>query len=124
MVDPIKPIEGAIKDAEGQASALAGMVRQRYWQQRARSLPPVEGNQESPEIGEKQHGQPEEPPAQQTYQTFAEFEINRDTREVIVRIIEAETGKLIRTIPPDELAKEIIKGNFQPNQLRRRAVWA
>ena len=39
-----------------------------------------------------------------------------------MRIIDADSGKLVRTIPPDELAKEIAKGNLQPAQLRRRAV--
>jgi len=121
-MDPIKPVERIIKDAEGQASALSSLVRERYWQQQAQPLPPVDAAEETTVPTEKHQGQAEEKPQGQMRHTYAEFEINRETREVIVRIIEAESGKLLRTIPPDELAKEIVKGNLQPNQLRRRAI--
>ncbi|MCG3210046.1 MAG: hypothetical protein FOGNACKC_03675 [Anaerolineae bacterium] len=123
-MEPIKPIEGHLKDAEGQSSALAEVVRARYWQQLAQKLPPVEASEEA-HVGDEKH-----PPAEeqktvhpQARHTYAEFEINQETREVLVRIFDAESGDLVRTIPPDELAKEIAKGNFQPNQLRRRAVF-
>jgi uncharacterized FlaG/YvyC family protein len=121
-MDPIKPVEGILKDAEGQASVLGQLVRERYWQQQAQPLPAVEAADETTAVTKKHQGQVEEKSQDQKRHSYAEFEINRETREVTVRIIEAESGKLLRTIPPDELAKEIIKGNFQPNQLRRRAV--
>jgi uncharacterized FlaG/YvyC family protein len=54
--------------------------------------------------------------------TYAEFEVNRETHEVVVRIIDVDSGKLVRTIPPDQLAEEIVKGDIMPNRLRRRAV--
>jgi len=124
MVDSIKPVEGTIKDAEGQASALAEVVRTRYWKQLAQKMPPVEASEEAKLTEEKQ------PPVEEqktntvkTRHTYAEFEINQDTREVLVRIFDAESGDLVRTIPPEELAEEIARGNFQPNQLRRRAVF-
>lgn len=121
-MDSIKSIDGIIKDSEGQISALADVARERYWQKQAQVLPPVEAAKDAVAINEKHRDQTQEKLLVQSNHTYVEFEINKDTREVIVRIIEAESGKLIRTIPPDELAKEIIKGNFQPNQLRRRAV--
>lgn len=121
-MDPIKPIEGILKDSEGQALALADVVRERYWKQKAAETPPVEASAEAPELAHKRQEHEANNSPAQAQRTYAEFEINRETREVIVRVIDAESGKLIRTIPPDELAKEIIKGNFQPNQLRRRAI--
>ncbi len=123
-MEPIKPIEGHLKDAEGQSSALAEVVRARYWKQLAQKLPPVEASEEA-QIGDEKHHPAEEQKTghPQARHTYAEFEINQETREVLVRIFDAESGDLVRTIPPDELAKEIAKGNFQPNQLRRRAVF-
>lgn len=121
-MDPIKPIERILKDGEGQASVLAEVVRERYWKQKAQALPTVEPGAEAAGPAKKQpEHDPDNPPIQ-AQRTYAEFEINRETHEVIVRVIDAESGKLVRTIPPDELAKEIIKGNFKPNQLRRRAI--
>ncbi len=127
MVDSIKPVEGTIKDAEGQASALAEVVRTRYWKQLAQKMPPVEATEESGLKELKEENRPvveaKTEPTVKTRHTYAEFEINQDTREISVRIFDAESGELVRTIPPDELAKEIAKGNLQPNQLRRRAVF-
>ena len=131
-MEPIKPIEGTLKDGEGQASALAEVVRTRYWQQFAQKMPPVQKNGEaaSPEnnrngspVAENKVAETKEPRIRRTRHTYAEFEVNQDSREVQVRIFDAENGKLIRTIPPEELAKEIANGNLQPNQLRRRAVF-
>ena len=124
-MEPIKPVEGTLKDGEGQASVLAEVVRENYWKQRAKDMPPVEASDETSGPAQKQQGQePEKPARAGPQRTYAEFEINQDTREVIVRIIDAETGKLVRSIPPEELAKEIVKGNLYPNQLRRRAILA
>jgi len=121
-MDPIKPIEGILKDGEGQASALAEVVRDSYWKQKAQETPVVEASEESSDTTQKGYDQEEATTRAPMQRTYAEFEINRETREVIVRIIDAENGRLIRTIPPDELAKEIIKGNLYPRQLRRRAI--
>lgn len=125
MVEPIKPLEGTLKEADGQTSALADMVRARYWKQLAQKMPPVDSGEETA-LPEEQ----KEPPAEKSAEskvkmrhTYAEFEINKETHEVYVRIFDASSGDLVRTIPPDELAKEIAKGNLQPNQLRRRAVF-
>jgi uncharacterized FlaG/YvyC family protein len=121
-MDPLKPIEGLSKGIEGQASPLAEIARDRYWRQRVQATSAVEAAIETHEVTEKQPEARSEKQSAQSHRTYAEFEINRETREISVRIIEAESGKLLRMIPADELAKEIIKGNLQPNQLRRRAI--
>jgi uncharacterized FlaG/YvyC family protein len=122
-MEPIKPIEGVLEDSQGQGSVLAEVVRDHYWRQHSQEVPAVEAGEDSSRITERQQGRPEEKgiPAKPR-RTYAEFEVNRDTREVTVRIIDADSGKLVRTIPPEELAREIAKGNFDPKQLRRRAV--
>jgi uncharacterized FlaG/YvyC family protein len=121
-MEPIKPFEGSRRDAEEQASALAEAVRERYWQQHAQTTQPVESAKEASQVTEKRPNQDEEKQSPQVHRTYAEFEVNQETGEVLVRIIEAESGKLIWTLPPDELVKEIIKGNVRPNQLRRCAI--
>jgi uncharacterized FlaG/YvyC family protein len=123
MVEPIKPIEGMLRDGEGQASVMAGVVRENYWKQKAQEVPEVESGEEAGKADQQEKASPkDQAPTMRTSHTYAEFEINKDTREVIVRIIDGETGNLVRTIPPDELAKELIRGKLLPNQLRRRAI--
>lgn len=121
MVEPIKPIEGMLRDGEGQASVMAEVIRESYWKQKSQELPKVESGEEAAKADDKENAAPKESKIR-TNHSYAEFEINKDTREVIVRIIDGETGKLIRSIPPDELAKELVRGNLLPNQLRRRAI--
>ncbi|HMQ52846.1 MAG TPA: flagellar protein FlaG [Anaerolineae bacterium] len=125
MTEPIKPIERNLKDADGQTANLTNTIRARYWKQKAQELPPVDAGEESAEL--KDNPEPnvahQETPSLQARQTYAEFEINQETREVFVRIIDADSGKLIRTLPPDKLAEEIAKGNLHPRQLRRKAVF-
>jgi|LSQX01.2.fsa_nt_gb hypothetical protein len=41
---------------------------------------------------------------------YAEFEVQPDTGEVLVKIIDGETGKIIRTVPPDELMEAVRSG--------------
>lgn len=122
-MEPIKPVEGVAKDAEGQSTALAEVVRARYWKQLAQKMPPVEAAEELPQAEVKPEDNAVTKLTNKIRHTYAEFEINQETREVQVRIFDAESGEIVRTIPPEELAKEIARGNFQPNQLRRRAVF-
>ena len=121
-MNPIKPIERILKAGEGQPSVLVDVVRERYWKQKAQETPPVEASEEADELTQKQQKHEEDNSPVQTQRTYAEFEINQDTREVSVRIIDASSGDLIRTIPADKLAEEIVKGNLHPNQLRHRGV--
>lgn len=123
-MDSIKPVDGISKENEGQALVLAEVARERYWKnQRVQTLQTLEASDQTQDTPEKRREANAEKNQNQSHHTYAEFQINRETREIIVRIVDAESGKLIRTIPPDELAKEIIKGNFQPKQLRHRAVF-
>lgn len=41
---------------------------------------------------------------------FAEFEVKSDTGEVIVKVIDGDSGEVIRTVPPDELSNLIQSG--------------
>lgn len=43
--------------------------------------------------------------AEHVSRTYAQFEVNSETHEVSVRIVDRETGEVVRTIPPDELAR-------------------
>jgi uncharacterized FlaG/YvyC family protein len=121
-MDPAKPIEGIIGEAQGHGVVLAETLRTRYRQQRAEEMPAIEAGEDAEGVQERRQQQPKQEPSGVLRHTYAEFEVNQDNREVTVRIIDSESGELIRTIPPEELAREIVKGNLCPNQLRRRAV--
>ncbi len=122
-MDPIKPIESILDDIQRQSFGLAEVVQDRYWQQQAQEVPPVETSEDTSEIVANRHGQAEEKKApRRLRRTYAEFEVNQETRTVTVRIIDAESGKLIRTVPPEELAREIARGKLAPSQLRQRAT--
>lgn len=125
-MDPIKPLEGVGREVQGQESPLAEMVRENYWKQRAKKAATVEANKEAADLAGKGQNLTEEQSEAKISgrHTYAEFEIDQETREVLVRIIDAESGELVRSIPPEKLAEEIAKGKLHPNQLRRRAVFA
>jgi len=38
---------------------------------------------------------------------YAEFEVQRKTGEVLIKIIDEESGEVIRTVPPEELARAL-----------------
>lgn len=46
----------------------------------------------------------------QARNAYAEFEVKPDTGEVLLKIIDAESGKVVRTVPPDELKQCITDG--------------
>ncbi len=125
-MDPIKPIEGTVSNAQEQALALTEVMRERYWQQRAeQTTQTVRQPDEAVEVATRQKQQPDKPaqPAPNTlHNTYAEFSVDRDTHRVVVRIIDGNSGELIRTIPPEDLAKEIAKGKLHQNQIRRRNI--
>ncbi len=125
-MDPIKPIEGTISNAQEQALALTEVMRERYWQQRAeQTTRTVREPDEAVEVATRQKQQPDKRAQSATAtlpNTYAEFSVDRDTHKVVVRIIDGNSGELIRTIPPEDLAKEIAKGKLQTSQIRRRSI--
>ena len=126
-MDLIKPIEGVVNDARGQRAVVAEAAQERRYEQTAARLPAVEAADRSQRIQERGDSKPAPPPEPappiaSVRRTDLEFEVNKDTREVIVRVIDSESGELVRTIPPDELVHELARGNLQPNRLRRQAV--
>ncbi len=126
-MDPIKPIEGTISNAQEQALALTEVMRERYWQQRAeQTTRTVREPDEAVEVATRQRQQQSDKPVQSAsatlHNTYAEFSVDRDTHKVVVRIIDGNSGELIRTIPPEDLAKEIAKGKLQTSQIRRRSI--
>ena len=125
-MEPIRPLEGVAPDKPTQAMIMADIVRERIYSQRARETAPVESSDNAAETGEKRSKQPEEkattPGESGLRHTYAEFDINQETREVLVRIFDGDTGELVRVIPPDELAREIAAGNLPLARMRRLTI--
>jgi len=125
-MDPIKPIEGTVSNAQEQAQALTEVLRERYWQQRAdRTGNTVKQSDQTAEA-KTAHKEKQADPAPKAMSgvlnTYAEFSVDRETKRVIVRIIDGNSGELVRTIPPEDLAKEIAKGKLKTTQIRRRSL--
>ena len=91
-MEPIKPVSGSISNDEGQASALAEVIREGYWKQRAQKTQDIEEPDDPSEVTDKRQGQTQSNDLQMR-RTYVEFEVNRDTRDVTVRIIDAEIGR-------------------------------
>lgn len=125
-MEPVKPIEGVAPDKPTQAMIMADIVRERYYSQRARETAPIESSNNVAETKDKRPKQSEEKPAASgegsLRHTYAEFDINQETREVLVRIFDGDTGELIRVIPPEELAREIAAGNLPLARMRRLTI--
>ncbi|NPV07134.1 MAG: hypothetical protein HPY83_04105 [Anaerolineae bacterium] len=41
---------------------------------------------------------------------YVEFEVQADTGEVLVKVIDGETGRIVRTVPPEELMEAVRSG--------------
>jgi len=126
-MEPIKPIEGTVSNSQDQAAALTEVMRERYWHNKAeQATQTVQQGDESAEVKQKREGQSDKkakaPQSGLIHNTFAEFTVDSETHEVIVRIFNGDTGDLIRTLPPEKLAEEIAKGHFRPEQIRRRNI--
>ncbi len=126
-MDPIKPIEGTVSNAQEQALSLTEVMREHYWRQQAeQATHTVVASDKSVEVAVKREKQPtKKAPVQvsnSVHNTYAEFTVDRDSHKVIVRIIDGNSGELVRTIPPEDLAKEIAKGRLSQNQIRRRSI--
>lgn len=127
-MEPIKPIEGTVNHSQDQATALTEVMRERYWHSKAeQAAQTVQRGDESANVKQKREGRPDDKKAKAPknsviHNTFAEFTVDSETHEVIVRIFDGDSGDLIRTLPPEKLAEEIAKGNFRPEQIRRRNI--
>lgn len=125
-MEPVKPIEGVAPDKPAQAMIMADIVRERYYSQRARETNPIESSNNAAEARDRLSKQPEDKASSsgegRLRHTYAEFDINQETREVLVRIFDGDTGELVRVIPPDELAREIAAGNLPLARMRRLTI--
>ena len=126
-MDLIKPIERDVNEARGQKTIVAEAAQERRYEQAAARLPAVEAADRAQRIKEsdsKPAPPPEAKPAPvaSASHTDLEYKVNKDTGDVTVLVRDRESGKLLRTIPADELAHELARGNLQPNRLRRQAV--
>jgi uncharacterized FlaG/YvyC family protein len=117
-MDPIKPIEGALSSIQSQSLVLVDVVRERYWKEKAKANLPVDssGLSQASSGTAKEKSQPK---ISQTNRTYAEFEVPPGSKDVIVRIIDANSGLVIRTIPAEELTKELSQDDLKSLQRRR-----
>jgi uncharacterized FlaG/YvyC family protein len=126
-MDFVKPVSGVLSDAQGQGAAAVEIIRERYRQQQAREVPNVKAGDESQPVVERRRRDGEQEAVALTStlrHVYADFEVDHSTREVTMRLFDADTGELVRTIPADQLADEILKGSFVPNHMRIRTVLA
>lgn len=129
MVEPINSVESNLKNPEGRATVLAEVVRDRYWQSLANQAKTVKREREAAEVGIKKSGEEVVKKEEKTQasknsvlNTYAEFTVDAESHEVIVRIYNADNGELVRILPPEKLAEEIANGKFSPSQIRRRNI--
>jgi uncharacterized FlaG/YvyC family protein len=130
-MEPIRPIDGITSDNnQTQAIVAAEIMRERFSTQRAQEMAPVEKseNNSAADNDRKDAAQESKVTAETSQSTSAvrrtyfEFEINRDTNEVLMRIFDADSGNLVRVIPPEDLAKELATGNLPMARMRRLTI--
>lgn len=129
-MEPIKPIEGTVNNGQEQALALSEVIRERYWNHRAEQIKSTvnagdksSGSKSATEEQPKRaHRVKDDEPTFNISNTYAEFSVDSETNEVVVRIIDGNSGELVRTLPPEKLVEEIAHGKFKPEQIRRRNI--
>jgi uncharacterized FlaG/YvyC family protein len=125
-MDFVQPVGRTLSDIQGQAAAQVEIVRERYRQQQSKEIPIIKANDESQAITEKRRkdADPNITRVGILRHVYVEFEVDHNTREVTTRFIDADSGNLIRTIPVDKLAEEIMNGSLDSSLLRIRTVLA
>lgn len=139
-MNPINPVESAAPETpQERAAAITQIMRTRYWQQRAHDAQSVRQKGKAEEAktdaedqkqrSDRVEAKQEEPvvetdPPPGLNDIYAEFETDEETRQIVVRIFDGRTGELVRTIPPDQLAEELARGDVPLERIRRRSVHA
>ncbi len=111
MVDKVDKIQGAVQPERTQAMVAMDAARRfsEAQAQRAELKPAYK----VPEDGGNATSTPGETGKQAAISyTYAQFEVDRDSHKISVRIIDAQSGKTIRSIPPDELSRLISDQNL------------
>ena len=129
-MEPIRPMENDVTadNRQTQSLAMAEVMRERYATQRAREMAPADPSHNADETDrrqdEKSHHRAAEAKSQAftMRRTYAEFDVNQETREVSVRILDADSGDVIRVIPADDLVKELASGNLPTTKMRRLTI--
>lgn len=127
-MDYVQPVGSVSGDVQGQGAVTAEIVRERYAQLIEQKVKEVEASAEGQSVLERKRkdaGQEQTapPPVTAARHIRTEFEVDEETHDVTVRMFDADTGALVRTIPPEELAQEIIKSNLVPNRVRARSLF-
>lgn len=126
-MDYVQPVGSVSGDVQGQGAVTAEIVRERYAQLIEQKVKEVEAGTESQALVERRHKdgsreQASSAPAGTARHIRTEFDVDEETHDVTVRMFDSDTGALVRTIPPEELAQEIIKSNLVPNRVRARSM--
>lgn len=62
-------------------------------------------------------GSPQERPKSFLRDSYVQFVIDRTSKEVSIRIIDRQSGEVIRTIPPEEIIKLLYDGDVRTGTL-------
>jgi len=110
-MEKVDKIQGAMQTDRTQA-IIAIETARRYSESQAQRVEPKPVGESTGRVVEEDSPGPTAPQgkdngrhAPRISRTYAQFEVDSETHEVSVRIVDMETGEIIRTIPPDELAR-------------------
>jgi hypothetical protein len=122
---PITPLEGVWIDTRDRVYSLTDRIRSFY-----ATRPPQKGmiaeamtERIQAPVQPVDAVEPSSPVEHWLRETYTEYEVRQETNELIVRIIDAGSGEIVRVVPAEELAKELANQS-QPMVQARRNVRA
>jgi hypothetical protein len=106
-MEAIQRVQPGSLDDRHQVLEVAAFAWRAALQANANVLPPSAAPQAElgPGLSDTKAG-----PKWRVRNAYAEFEVKPDSGEVVVRIIDADTGDVVRTVPPDELVRSLRDG--------------
>jgi len=114
MIEKVDKIQGSTQPDRTQAMVALDTAR-RFAEAQAQRVEP----KQAPKVPEHENtdmtashprGNGKQGPS--ISRTYAQFEVDSKTHKVSVRIIDMESGDIVRTIPPDELTRLVSNHNL------------
>jgi len=112
VVDKVDKIQGAAQPERTQAMVAMDAAR-RFSEAQAQRVEPKPTYKVPGDEGKDTTSSPRKTGRSVAVShTYAQFEVDSDSHKISVRIIDAQSGKIIRSIPPDELSRLISDQNL------------
>jgi len=113
-MDPVQKVQLEDRPDIRQAAEAAAIAWRAYLRatQEPRPVPKAEASELGPGVQEQASK------AKLQSSVHLRYEVDQEAGNVVIKVIDAETGEVLRTVPPEELARYLSQGGQWSEDLR------